>query len=186
MIATVWKEEPPVKKCDCGNQCAGNAKFCPKCGYRFTSGFVKFLAVIIGGFFLLTLAVSSSVPSTPNAAQVQTPSQIEAKKKEDIIFQRAAAGAKQLRESMRNPDSFKLVQALIMDDGAVCYEYRAANGFGGLNVAEAALSPGGQFRTSDSERFESLWNKECRKKTGDDKTWEVGYAAGLHGIFDKQ
>ena len=36
---------------------------------------------------------------------------------------------------MRDPDSFKLSSVIIMDKGAVCYEYRAHNGFGGVNVA---------------------------------------------------
>jgi hypothetical protein len=103
----------------------------------------------------------------------------------DISLTWAAAGAKQLQQSMRNPDSFKLNQVLIMGDGAACYDYRAQNGFGGMNVDQAVLSPTGKFKTTDSEGFAALWNRECANKTGDDKTWEVGYMAGLHGLFGK-
>jgi hypothetical protein len=37
-----------MKKCACGNQVANNARTCPKCGHRFTSGLVKFLAWFFG------------------------------------------------------------------------------------------------------------------------------------------
>ena len=40
-----------MRKCKCGNDVADNAKACPKCGHRFTSGPVKFLAWVLGIFF---------------------------------------------------------------------------------------------------------------------------------------
>lgn len=95
----------------------------------------------------------------------------------------AVAGAKRLRSSMRNPCSFKLAQVLIMDDGAVCYEFRSQNGFGGMNVGRAVLSPSGKFKTSESNGFRCMWNKECANKYGQDRTWSVGYAAGFHGML---
>jgi hypothetical protein len=60
-----------MRKCKCGNQVADNAKACPQCGHRFTSGSVKFL-----GWFLLVvfvLAVIGAVNS-PNTTQVSPPS----------------------------------------------------------------------------------------------------------------
>jgi len=126
--------------------------------------------------------MASPTPSTPAV----TPAQAAAKQKDEAAFERAVAGAKQLRESMRNPDSFKLTQTLIMDNGAVCYEYRAQNGFGGLNVGKAVLSPNGQFKSDESDGFSVPWNKHCAHKTATDSAWEVGYAAGFHGLFDKE
>lgn len=95
-------------------------------------------------------------------------------------------GAKALKNAMRNPDSFKLAQVLVMPDGGVCYGYRAQNGFGGMNGERAVLSPDGTMRTDDSDGFSRAWHRECAGKTGDDKTWEVGYAAGLHGLFSSE
>jgi hypothetical protein len=37
-----------MRNCQCGNQVANNARSCPKCGHRFTSGFVKFVAWFFG------------------------------------------------------------------------------------------------------------------------------------------
>lgn len=37
-----------MRQCECGNLVANNAKACPKCGHRFTSGLTKLLACFIG------------------------------------------------------------------------------------------------------------------------------------------
>lgn len=176
-----------MPKCQCGNDVDSKAKFCPRCGHRrFTGSLVKFLAwffgIIVGLGFVGAMS-SKFGPSTP----APSPAEQNAKRAADAIdemkVERAVLGAKQLRDSMRNPDSFKLSQALIMDDGAVCYEYRAQNGFGGMNVGQAALSPKGKFKSSESEGFSALWKRECANKLGTDKTQVVGYAAGLHGLL---
>jgi hypothetical protein len=175
-----------MRNCKCGNAVADNARSCPKCGHRFTSGPVLALAWFFGIVGVVAFIGMSSNSGT-NAPSPPTPSptQQAAKKKEDADFQRAVLGAKQLQASMRNPDSFKLSQVLIMDDGAVCYDYRAQNGFGGMNLGHGVLSPKNQFKSNQSSGFASLWNKECANKTGTVQTWEVGYAAGFHGLLDK-
>lgn len=73
-----------------------------------------------------------------------------------------------LKQAMRDPDSFKLSQALVIDGtGAVCYEYRARNGFGGMNVGHAVISPDGKtFKAENDSGYRALWNKECANKEG--------------------
>jgi hypothetical protein len=172
-----------MRKCKCGNPVANNAKACPKCGHRFTSGPVLVLAWFFG--VVIVVAFVGAITGSNNGTSQPAPSPAEqaANQKDEATFQRAVMGVKQLRSSMRNPDSFKLGQSLIMNDGAVCYDYRAQNGFGGMNVGHAVLAPNGQFKSGESSGFSALWNKECAKKSGTDKTWEVGYAAGFHGIL---
>jgi hypothetical protein len=172
-----------MPKCRCGNAVASNARFCPKCGHRFTSTLTLILAACFG---IIALAAMFSHDSSSDGKGTQPPSPAEQaeKQKKDARFYQAVLGAKQLRDSMRNPDSFKLSQVLMMDDGAVCYQYRAQNGFGGLNVGHAVLSPKGQFKANESAGFRGLWNKECAGKTGTDEVWEVGLAAGFHGVWD--
>jgi hypothetical protein len=175
-----------MKSCTCGKQLDNSAKACPGCGktFKVTSGFTKFVlgfilvVVIMGGIG----AIVTPTPSSP----VVSPAQQVANQKDEAAFQQAVAGAKQLKKSMRNPDSFKLGETLIMDDGAVCYDYRAQNGFGGMNVGHAVLAPDGKFKSTDSPGYATLWNKECANKTGVDKTWQIGYAAGFHGLMDKE
>jgi hypothetical protein len=57
-----------------------------------------------------------------------------------------------------------------MDDGAVCYQYRARNGFGGMNVEQAVMNPKLQFRTSEQPGFARLWNRHCANRDGEDRT----------------
>lgn len=175
-----------MKPCSCGKQLDNSAKACPGCGktFRVTSGLTKFIAIFIVVIAVIGI-IGAMVAPTPSAPVV-TPAQQAVNQKDEAAFQRAVAGAKQLKNSMRNPDSFTLSQTLLMDDGAACFDYRSQNGFGGMNVGQAVLSPTGQFKVNESSGFHSLWNKECGGHTGTDKTWEVGYAAGFHGLLDKQ
>jgi hypothetical protein len=77
---------------------------------------------------------------------------------------RAAVGAASLKAAARNPDSLVLDKVLGMDDGTICYEYRAQNGFGGMNREVAALLPNAKSLTTSSV----VWNKHCAHKNGQD------------------
>lgn len=85
---------------------------------------------------------------------------------------RAALGAQLLISAARNPDSFKLVSAAAMPDGAICYEYRAQNGFGGMNVDYAVLGPK-SFKPEPRELSAAPFNRYCNHKTGTDITDSV-------------
>lgn len=123
-------------------------------------------------------STSTPAPKSPAEKQAEAAAEAEKKKKavEELHWQLAVLAARSLREAMRNPDSFKLVSAFFTDDGAVCYGYRAQNGFGGLNVGKAVLSATGKFKTDETNGFSSLWNKECAHKSGTDKTFKVNFS----------
>jgi hypothetical protein len=56
-----------------------------------------------------------------------------------------------------------------MDDGTICYEYRAQNGFGGMNREVAALLPNAKALTTSSV----AWNTHCAHKNGHDVTYNA-------------
>ena len=86
----------------------------------------------------------------------------------------AAAEASLIKNAMRNPDSFKLNEVLLMKNGSSCFEYRAQNGFGGMNVGQAVYSnPTGKLKTNEMGGFPSLWNKECANQSGEIITDDV-------------
>jgi hypothetical protein len=63
------KHGESMRKCACGNQVANNARTCPKCGHRFTSGPVLFLAWFLGisiGLGLLAAILGQSNESSSN------------------------------------------------------------------------------------------------------------------------
>jgi hypothetical protein len=154
---------------------ARNAKACPKCGHRVSS--LPAVAVIVTIIGIIAIYSANKSITTPEPEL--SPAQQTAKNKAEAMFQRSVAGAKQLRSSMRNPDSFKLSEAIVMNDGAVCYTYRAQNGFGGLNVGDAVLAPNGKFKSNDSPGYVTLWNKECANKTGTDDADTVNVALNM-------
>jgi hypothetical protein len=160
--------------CTCGNQVASNARFCPRCGKRFTHRLVKLLSWFFG--IIITVGIVLAVVNRSTKTGLTSPAEQEKRAKDERQFQLAVGAAKQLKNAMRNPDSFKLSNVLFMDDGAVCFEYRAQNGFGGTNVRRAVLSPKGIIKTNEMDSGTQLWKQECAKKSGFDKTWEVTYA----------
>jgi RNA polymerase subunit RPABC4/transcription elongation factor Spt4 len=165
---------------ECGNQISKSAKSCPQCGHkqRRTS---KFTWIALG-LVVVMVGVSQvgAPPSSSSAtAAALTPEQKEAKQKADAALQQAMLGAKTLKQAMRNPDSFKLEQALVIAaTGAACFEYRAQNGFGGMNRGQAVLTGDGkQFKSSDMDGFARLWKRECEGKSGQDYSRTISWVA---------
>jgi hypothetical protein len=86
---------------------------------------------------------------------------------EDAMIAKAANVAIKLKGAMRDPDSFRLSSVLVIyPTNAICYEYRARNGFGGMDVGEAVLSPKGIFRANEMDGFHALWRSECSGRRG--------------------
>ena len=159
---------------ECGQQISSDAKRCPHCGkkQRSRTGLGLGCLAIIGVWILIAGIGSLTEHQGKNSL---SPSEKAAKDKRDIAIGRATYGAKSLRNSMRNPDAFKLSEVLIMADGTACYTYRAQNGFGGVNVGHAVLTPRQQFKTNEMTGFRTLWNRRCANKKGEDKTRAVEY-----------
>lgn len=164
-----------VKCSECGKQVSSAAAACPNCGAKpkkRTSLFTWIVTAFIG---FAALSALFSEPSEKSAASRPAP---KVKSPEELRYEknlnRAAVAAQALRKSMRNPDSFVLEQALAMESNTICIEYRAQNGFGGMNRGRALLSADDKKLLSDeSDGFNSSWNKSCAGQTGDDLTRAV-------------
>ena len=98
-------------------------------------------------------------PSVPVVAAPAAP--VEAPKPERKFDDLAATGAVALRSSARDPDSFRLVAVYHRDNGSICYEFRARNGFGGMNLSHAMIDPKGNLRGPGDGGYPSGWNKLC-------------------------
>jgi len=74
------------------------------------------------------------------------------------------AGQRAILARLRDPDSFQLVAAkLVPATGTICYEYRARNGFGGMNVGAAIYHPSTylQMRQDTPAGFAEDWRAKC-------------------------
>jgi hypothetical protein len=104
-------------------------------------------------------------PAQPTAAERQ------AERVKATIF-----GIRMLKSQMRNPSSFELISAAISDSGERCIEYRAQNGFGGMNVEQAVF--GSEFKTSATAGFAADWNSKCASQPLTDVTDRVKLLLG--------
>jgi hypothetical protein len=178
-----------VKICgNCGQTLDPTARFCPKCGaqlvldtHRNTGpkrhGFWFYTLIVLGVFMAIGI-IGQKIQDS--ATKPRSPEEQAKEQRDTRNIRLAADGAKVLRRAMRNPDAFRLSEVLIMKDDAVCYTYRAQNGFGGMNEGRAVMAPDGRFEASEnSSKFRALWNRECARKTGLVWTTAVADAADI-------
>jgi hypothetical protein len=65
-----------MRNCKCGNAVANNAKFCPKCGHRFTSTsslVIAWVLGIFGVFVILMMSLANSGSTSTGGSVVPSP-----------------------------------------------------------------------------------------------------------------
>lgn len=173
-----------IIKCrECGAQISSSASQCPRCGIKRKDAvssvakfFILVFLIIPMGIAIFSTAVTGRRPEP--VAQPKTPEELAADRKAQLEIKRAMNGAILLKKSARDPDSFKLEQALIIDKtGSVCYTYRARNGFNGMNIGYAVLNSSGDFKNDEMRGFNTLWKKECDGKLGRDVKSSINWFA---------
>lgn len=165
---------------ECGKQVSDEAKNCPHCGVskpvKSGIGPVKlFMLLGIGALIFANIMPSNdgAKRSVSTAAPAQksekTPEQLTAERKKELTFQKTVLAAATVKRAMRDPDSLVWEDILASDDASViCLQYRAKNGFGGMNREFVVYANGtASQKTAD-------WNKHCRKSMLDMK--HVKYA----------
>jgi len=119
------------------------------------------------------LATSASIPSesatkppvsTPVSAGTGTVEVLDFSKEvlaeEESRYVYAKLAVSILRNSMRDPDSFVPESVYINDrPGYACIQYRARNGFGGMNREMAVVNLAGASTSA------AKWNKQCAGKS---------------------
>jgi hypothetical protein len=146
-------------------------------------GILKFVlkfGLIIG---LMVVAVAAFTPAekptTPNTPSPQiAPARAKADPTSPGVIGAEEANAKelqrkavileklwQLRNSMKNPDSFKLVDALEMKDGTLCIDYRATNSFNAIVPGRAVITNKNIIATGH-DQFVAQGNARCGGKVG--------------------
>lgn len=142
-----------IKCTECGHDISSEAKACPHCGakppYRPGVGIVIFgLAV-----FAFVYAAISGKP-TPTA--LPTPEQQALNELSEKRTAAVSITARMIKDSLREPESVQWITALANESGQiVCLEYRARNGFGGMNVERMTITPQGAGQEA------SRWNDHC-------------------------
>lgn len=124
---------------ECQSVVSTEAKACPKCGAekpgKRPSKFGTYLWAGTVVTLVLVLLVDAAKPPS-SSARASQPREDSA---ELQAAQRAISATRALRSTMRNPDSFSVISARVVGRDVVCFRYRAQNGFGGMNIENAAV-----------------------------------------------
>jgi len=160
---------------ECGKEVSDQAKSCPHCGIAKPAppsqvgNYLKlgFGALVVFG--MVQCINDQEERKTKENSERQrveaskTPEQrareAAAKAKTEADFQSFVSRVRAMKASSKNPASFELVDALLMDDGTACVVYRGTNSFNAVVTENKAI--GKDLRVVD-------WNRFCAGKSGKD------------------
>ena len=167
-----------VKCRECGKEVSDQAKTCPHCGIANPappSRFGTYMKVGLGALVVIGMVrcISDQEGRKTNAESERqrveaskTPEQrareVAEKAKSEAEFQSVVSRLRALKASSKNPTSFELVDALLMDDGTVCVVYRGTNSFNAVVTENKAIAR--DLRVVD-------WNRFCAGKSGKEMTY---------------
>lgn len=149
---------------ECGNKISSSASACPSCGAPVISYepnkrhlWLWALALVVVYFIMHSIFSNQddSVATGTNSTQAAT----QQDPVEHIRFLKTEIAAKTLKNALRDPNSLSWDSIMANDDGSVvCLEYRARNGFGGMNKEFAVFVHGKPSQDA------KIWNKNCANK----------------------
>jgi hypothetical protein len=149
----------------CGLKVDNKIAACAHCGAKPRAGARTgiIVAAVIGGIIILSNLLSLLLSAPAPASASLTPTATQAVKAPDPArearLKRALVVVTLVKTGLRDPDSVSWQHIRANDDASVvCLEYRARNGFGGLNLERTAYVGG---RLSNESK---AWNKNCAAK----------------------
>lgn len=151
-----------VRPCkECGKPVSSKAKSCPHCGAEQPKPTSR-VSILIAGLTLFAILYGVANQNSEEGTQAatkpkeKTPAELQSERE----FQQVVASVRALKGSMKNPKSFELVEALMMQGPTLCITYRSTNSFNAVVTDYYVVSE----KVSSSEP--SAWNKHCAGKTG--------------------
>lgn len=145
---------------ECSKPISDKAKKCPHCGFEQPKKTSR-LSLVLAGLvlFAIIFGIANQPPEAP--PKVKTAADIQ----KEAEFQQVVRAARQLKSAMKNPDSFQLVSALMVQGPTICLTYRSTNSFNAVVTEQYTLN---DKVSSTSARD---WNKHCGGKSGDDYSY---------------
>jgi len=136
---------------------------------------LKFTYLVLA---MITVVCSTIAAPAEGLSYIVQPQQTKAddeKTKNDQEDQKqilyAVEGAKTIKSTMKNPNSFKLESMNMMSPVVVCYVYSSKNESGWQDTGAAVLVAN-RIKTNDMQGFDQQWQEECHGKKGKDL---IGY-----------
>jgi hypothetical protein len=142
---------------ECKQPISTAAKTCPGCGAAPAKPTSRLALAFAGvALFAIVYGVANQEPAAPE--QPKTAAEIQRERE----FQQVVAAARGLKAAMKNPASFELVSAFMVQGPTVCLVYRSTNSFNATVTEQYTLSD--KVSTTSA----AAWNKHCAGKPGDD------------------
>lgn len=160
-----------VKCRECGNDVSDKAKSCPHCGVvkpAPESKLGSYLKLGLGAVLVIAIVKCVNEREDRNSQASAEKQQIEASKtpeqraqeaKKEAEFQSVVSRLRALKASTKNPNSFEIVSAILMNDGTLCATYRGTNSFNAVITENQAVAK--NLKIVD-------WNRFCGGKSGRD------------------
>lgn len=143
-----------LKKCmECDGTLSSSAATCPHCGAKQPKKTSMFTWVVLG---VIGLAIFSAMQAPDKPTKTAAPPD-PAKERE---FQMVVSNLKTLRAATKNPASFDLVDAKLVDSATLCVVFRSTNSFNAIVTERYTMS-----RTVSSGSADA-WEKHCAGQSG--------------------
>jgi hypothetical protein len=152
----------------CSASVSSNANFCVKCGGKMNAVNASRIGRVLLWCFAVMIGITT-IAAFVGQSDFKATAQTAAQKNESDRMNLGVAAARVTKAAMRNPDSFVLEHAYVSEQLVACLEYRAQNGFGGMNRMRVIVvhNPPELVQDDDSAKFASRWSSDCLTKSRD-------------------
>lgn len=117
--------------------------------------------LLVCGFFSFAAYQIDAANAPPRSApKARQPTASE------IVKSVGQVNVAKLRGVVREPESFRVASAKLVDDSSLCIIYRARNGFGGMSVEHAVITPKGEIAIHGSREYRQAFNTHCAGRSG--------------------
>lgn len=102
-------------------------------------------------------------PEQRAAEDAQRAAQAAARVAQQRLETRWVATQRLIKKGLKDPDSFELLRAVTMKNGAACIEYSAKNSFNARVRGQAVTTPDDEMFTSEANagQFKKMWMQHC-------------------------
>jgi hypothetical protein len=143
---------------ECGKQISTTAASCPHCGHKSEKDKIGCAQVIIMGFVGIVLTAVVVTCVSPNTNQARTPPDPEKEQR----FQEEVGALIYIKNNMKNPASFDLVDFIRTPENSLCITYRGTNSFNAIITQRHVIND-----TTNSDKAKD-WQAHCAGRSGED------------------
>lgn len=122
--------------------------------------------ILIGVVWIFSSSLQKETSNRASVSPVAKVQKTDGEIRMEMQWNLDALKIRAVKQSMKNPNSFDLVDVTKMDDGSLCVTYRGTNSFNAITTEHVVILSNAQIGS---------WSKSCAGKSGSDLT-RIKYA----------